>query len=378
MELIFKIFLINLYLFTLNQAFNSNSVATECQKELCKLPFCSCGGNDIPGNISRDQVPQMVLITFDDAVTSLNSRLYSELFNDSRLNPNGCPVSATFYINHEYTDYCEVQNLYSRGHEIASHSISHSMGKGLSYEQWVNEVVGQREILSEYANVKVEDIRGFRAPYLSVGGDRMFQMLYDYNFTYDSSMPSRESDPPSWPYTLDYKMNHDCVISPCPGKSFPGVWEIPLTMWNGGGCSMSDACRYPEDSDGVYNLILENFERHYNSSKAPFGLFYHSSWFVHSHHKEGFIKFLDKIRNMNDVYIVTNWQAIQWIQNPTPLNKLKDFKAFQCDYSNRAKCENAQSCALRHNGIRYMRTSKPCPENYPWVTKTSLKKSSRN
>lgn len=62
-----------------------------------------------------------------------------------------------------------------------------------------------------------------RAPFLSVGGNKMFKMLYDSNFTYDSSMPVYENRPPSWPYTLDYKIFHDCMIPPCPTKSYPGM-----------------------------------------------------------------------------------------------------------------------------------------------------------
>jgi hypothetical protein len=33
----------------------------------------------------------------------------------------------------------------------------------------------------------------------------MFSMLYEANFTYDSSMPIYDNKPPSFPYTLDYK-----------------------------------------------------------------------------------------------------------------------------------------------------------------------------
>lgn len=81
---------------------------------------------------------------------------------------------------------------------------------------------GQREILAAYGGVKLDDVRGMRAPFLSIGGNKMFKMLYDSNFTYDSSMPVYENRPPSWPYTLDYKIFHDCMIPPCPTKSYPG------------------------------------------------------------------------------------------------------------------------------------------------------------
>lgn len=61
--------------------------------------------------------------------------------------------------------------------------------------------------------------------FFQVGGNKMFKMLYDSNFTYDSSMPVYENRPPSWPYTLDYKIFHDCMIPPCPTRSYPGKFE---------------------------------------------------------------------------------------------------------------------------------------------------------
>lgn len=76
------------------------------------------------GGIPVVQTPQIVLLTFDDAVNDLNNPLYSDLFENGRKNPNGCPISATFYVSHEWTDYSQVQNLYADGHEMASHTVS--------------------------------------------------------------------------------------------------------------------------------------------------------------------------------------------------------------------------------------------------------------
>lgn len=80
--------------------------------------------NNHKGDMPVESVPQLVLLTFDDSVNDLNKQLYTDLFQKGRVNPNGCPLSATFYVSHEWTDYSQVQNLYSEGHEIASHTIS--------------------------------------------------------------------------------------------------------------------------------------------------------------------------------------------------------------------------------------------------------------
>ncbi|KAL3290229.1 hypothetical protein HHI36_023586 [Cryptolaemus montrouzieri] len=357
-----------------------DKTAAKCRKDVCLLPDCNCGGKDIPGDIPAEQVPQIVLLTFDDSVNDLNKGLYQDLFERGRVNPNGCPISATFYVSHEWTDYSQVQNLYSDGHEIASHTVSHSFGEQFSQKKWTREVAGQREILAAYGGVHLEDIRGMRAPFLSVGGNKMFKMLYDSNFTYDSSMPIYENKPPSWPYTLDYKLFHDCMIPPCPTRSYPGVWEVPMVMWqdlNGGRCSMGDACSNPADAEGVHKMIMKNFQRHYTTNRAPFGLFYHAAWFTQPHHKEGFINFLDNILAMRDVWVLTNWQAVQWVRDPTPTSRLGSFKPFQCEYSDRPKrCNNPKVCNLWHkSGVRYMRTCQPCPDIYPWTGNSGIRSS---
>ena len=40
-------------------------------------------------------------------------------------------------------------------------------------KQWAEEAAGQRDLLAAYAGVRVEDVRGMRAPYLSVISDQI-------------------------------------------------------------------------------------------------------------------------------------------------------------------------------------------------------------
>lgn len=80
--------------------------------------------HDTLGGIAPENTPQIVLLTFDDAINDLNRQLYVDLFENGRKNPNGCPISASFYVSHEWTDYSQVQNMYADGHELASHTIS--------------------------------------------------------------------------------------------------------------------------------------------------------------------------------------------------------------------------------------------------------------
>lgn len=82
-----------------------------CDPKRCHLPNCWCSkdGTAIPGNLTASTVPQMISITFDDAVNAENFELFSKIFSNNRKNPNGCPARATFYVSHQYTNYRDVQ-----------------------------------------------------------------------------------------------------------------------------------------------------------------------------------------------------------------------------------------------------------------------------
>ncbi|RWS12168.1 hypothetical protein B4U79_03702 [Dinothrombium tinctorium] len=358
------------------------TTAKKCDSNVCLLPDCKCGSSAVPGNLSPNEIPQIVVLTFDDAINDLNWEIYEEIFAADRKNPNGCPILGTFYVSHEWTDYGQVQTLYSRGHEMASHGITHSFGEKFSKNQWLKEINGQREILNLYGGVALEDVRGMRAPFLQIGGNKMFEMLFEANFTYDSSMPVFDNKPPFWPYTLDYSINHECMISPCPTKSFPGVWEVAMIMWEdlrGGRCSMGDACSNPSDEKGVYEMLMKNFNRHYKSNRAPFGLFYHSAWFTTPHHKRGFTRFIDEILGLGDVYFTTNWQMLQWMRNPTQLSDIESFEPWRCnrkDSTRPTPCHHPNVCNVRYqSGSRFMKTCQACPNTYPWVGNTGFGKS---
>ena len=72
----------------------SGQRASTCDSRACQLPNCFCGGINIPGNLTKEEIPQLVLLTFDDAVNGLNKEFFSKLF-DERYNPNGCPIKVS-------------------------------------------------------------------------------------------------------------------------------------------------------------------------------------------------------------------------------------------------------------------------------------------
>jgi hypothetical protein len=251
--------------------------------------FCSADGTRIPGNIEPNQVPQMITLTFNGAINIDNIDLYEDIFNGQRQNPNGCQIRATFFMNHKYTNYSAVQDLHRRGHEISIFSLTHrddpKYWSGGSYDDWLAEMAGGRLIIERFANITDGSIIGVRAPYLRVGGNKQFEMMADQFFVYDASITASLSRVPIWPYTLYFRMPHKCNGNAhnCPSKSHP-VWEIVMNELDRRddpsfdeslpGCHMVDSCSNIQSGDQFGRLLRHNFNRHFNSNRAPLGNFF--------------------------------------------------------------------------------------------------------
>ena len=108
----------------------------------------------MPGGLDPKDLPQLIYITFDDAVNDDNWKLYQErIFPSKYKNPNGCPIHGTFYVSHEFTNYAMVNKLSNQGHEIAVNSITNRLPESwwdgnATIEDWFDEMVGQVTFLN--------------------------------------------------------------------------------------------------------------------------------------------------------------------------------------------------------------------------------------
>lgn len=77
----------------------------------------------------------------------------------------------------------------------------------------------------------------------------------------------------------------------------------------------------------------------------------------------------------NDVFFVTEYQAIQWMRNPTPVNGLNHFSEWDCKNRqlepNEIACNLPKTCKLNSRILRSERylvsCLSECPAQYPWV-----------
>jgi hypothetical protein len=244
-----------------------------CDPTTCKLPTCQCASDTPP--LPLADTPQFVTITFDDGASEfLNADARKFLY--SARNPNNCPIGATHFLSRQWTDFRTVEALYKQGYEIADHTVDH-IGQP-SFEQIENA----RVIYERWARIPKKDQIGFRAPFLSYNQETFRHLSAAGGFQYDSSM-STNGVRPHWPYTMDHGLADECFTGVCTNldEKNEGLWEIPMYQLHNPQDGRVMALMDPQGtSDELFEMFKFNFENHWKSSKAPFGIYLHTAWFV--------------------------------------------------------------------------------------------------
>ncbi|OQV20106.1 hypothetical protein BV898_05899 [Hypsibius exemplaris] len=349
-------------------------LAEPCNKTACQLPNCYCDSSVIPGGLSANQTPQMLVIAFDGAINMHNYDLYTQIFNEDRRNPNGCPIRATFYLSHRWTDYSNVQNLYALGHEIALRGVALTGDEAnATYESFTEDIIALQQIARNFADVNPDDVVGMRAPYLKTEGDDQFLAAFDTKLLYDSSILN-PSLTPVWPFTLDYAMPFTCPTwyPRCPMLSYPGLWEIPVTRLVGPAgvpYGFFTAYEFSKNPIEIADILMKFFLTHYTTNRAPFTLNGLSYWFVTPEFRLGYELFLEQVLRLPDVWMVTSTQLIHWMQNPTAASEMNAFEPFKCDTKRDVElCQTPRSCRTFLDGEEiYFTSCKRCPYTFPYL-----------
>ncbi|KAG7171350.1 putative Polysaccharide deacetylase-like 2 [Homarus americanus] len=349
------------------------------QDKNCFLPNCLCGSVTHPGNIPFDEVPQFVVLSFDSAVRDTNIDFYLK-FKDF-MNPNDCRITMTFFLSHLYANYPMVNELHRIGHEIGLHSVTSSdvenYWRPANESVWMHEMDDLRTIIENNAFIDKKHLKGWRAPYLELGGDEMFSALNELGLEYDCSWPTLRytnwfgSNPIGALYTPSTTPASRTVSSDDALPRGTTGWVVPMIDLNdntGEACAMLDNC------NGNFNL-------NYLNNKAPFGIFSHYSWFLEGHlngtdaRETGYTRFLEWLSSKDDVYVVSVDRLLEWMKNPVPLSEVGTLDAFKCSADPRPDCVDPQEYTFSMEDnlpnsldeVIMGSCTRPQPDYYPWL-----------
>ncbi|XP_060080806.1 uncharacterized protein LOC132560171 [Ylistrum balloti] len=316
-----------------------HSVYSSCSTCLssgqCRPPDCFCCRGELGLDIRLSEVPQIVFFTFDDALTDRAAEFYNRLFNNSRLNPNGCPISMTMFISHTDTQYNHVTEFHRRGMEIAAHSVTHNH---MNQENFYTEAKKQKQNLAKYGKLPESDIVGWRSPFLEPIGDLQPEQLKQLGYMYDATLTFSKrklNDSAPTPFTLDFGWPYDCKVKPCPRGRHHGFWEVPvvslLDYLHRYDCVYVDGCmNIPPNEDLAYKFLMDNFNSYYEREKIPFGINMHPSWFYTPDRLNAMDRFITELVSRPDVFILSVRKTLEWLKDPTPLSRINSFQPWQC------------------------------------------------
>jgi len=337
-----------------------------------------------PGGLEVAETPQIVLLTFDDSVTSSSYvRVMQALTN--AFNPNGHPIKATFFVSMDSSyDPSAIRRLYDAGHEIAVHTLSHGTGTNSSLTRWRQEIAGCRRTLNRLSGIPEEEIVGFRAPFL-LPNDATFRVLAERQFLYDASFQeelgwhSTASTNLLWPYTLDQGVAQNVPPGRAPATNYPGLFEIPLWVQftNEVHCSTMDPPEWMS-SNQVVELWRTNFLARYNGNRAPYGIFLHATstnqWLGDSPllaARTGALRdFIAWALSHPDTWFITCRDLAEFMLDPVAASEAHDHPSFQTPERTPFPDANVVRCS--YPGTHTLSVCGECPPAAPAYTNAYL------
>ncbi len=213
---------------------------------------------DPPGGLNKNEVPQFVVIGFDDNTEAGPMKWMIDFMKDKKnpkgvgnpLTYDGSPARTSFYMSPQYSFNNQalkdvIKSAYDAGHEIGNHTKTHPHNYKMSPEWTIEEILMTEAEWTPEINdcndwlvssgVSKKDITGFRNPFLETSAST-FNTLNTLKFVYDCSLeegfqPGSNGKNHVWPYTLDWGSPGNKILVEWGSKSavpnIAGLWEVP-------------------------------------------------------------------------------------------------------------------------------------------------------
>lgn len=273
------------------------------------LLSCCCAITVQQSAAAQDKDPQIILISFDGAHNNA-------LWDKSREMAKRLDAKFTYFLSCAFlitkddarsfyrspknslglsnvgfaqsqpeirTRLAHIWQARAEGHEMANHSCGHFDGKAWSIAEWNAEFDQFRDILStawmrndfedeepeDWQNFAVNEIKGFRAPYLS-HSKNLFSSLEANNFTYDASTVSNGPAMPK----LENVTKFALPLIP-EGPSSKKIIAMDYNLY----VRHSKAKDNPELSqvfgERTYQAFKTAFDKEYNGARIPLQMGFH-------------------------------------------------------------------------------------------------------
>ncbi|KAI3433743.1 hypothetical protein D9Q98_003550 [Chlorella vulgaris] len=286
-----------------------------------------------PGGLAPEDTPQFILWSHDDEVSSESAKQVLNIA-DKRSNPNGCKLPVTWFAC--TSDACnfsckEAKELHKRGHEIATHTVSHAQLRWLDRQRIEEEIGGAKDDIVA-CGIPSDNVVGFRTPYLSDNPD-VRQVLFELGFRFDSTIGVSGGPDKQWPATMEKGVpeSYACGRSgnECdPSESYPGMWEVPLYVARTG--QLMDFCTSPSDGSplsgcNAFKGLMQTFDDAYNGNRAPVTLGVHKPYLAQKAYSKDLGKFLDYALEHPNTWVVTISQFLDWMEAPVPAGEMPAF-----------------------------------------------------
>jgi hypothetical protein len=304
-----------------------------CPGGTCGSDLCRCASRLSPGTLSPPELPQFILVTFDDGINSFTESLIQPAVGGLH-NPDGSNAPLTYFVTKVNTDASLARQRFFDGNELANHTATHLTGTATTAEEWRQEFSVLNQFLVNQVGLPSDQIAGFRSPNLATN-EPMWQVLKEYGFLYDASIPEIVTVPPlvstgpdsfAWPHTLDYGSGLACRGNHCPDSPLPGVWSIPLWVWYDKAGINYGAMDPATGSDSLFHELLDyDFQKRYSGNRCPLGIFMHAGQLGFPARREVLRSFLVEKLKLPDVWMITMRGLVEWMRNPVPVSALSEW-----------------------------------------------------
>ncbi|CAF3745350.1 unnamed protein product [Rotaria socialis] len=360
-----RMFILIAFIYFFDCCFSSEKSYSDiepCDSNRCRLPYCYCSNQSIPGGLAIRDTPQFIAININGPVNKNTYNLLKKFFFSKKyFNPDGCPISGTMFLkSHIDTNECLLRKVLQHGNielSITSNSSEcptvdcrfKEKNDRSPYVPWrsyrlYNETIDYRRTLAKLAGLHSSSFVGYRSPNYEVNKNQLhWHILREHKFLYDSTLITQEWDirfynqqqpsPLTWPHTMDFAANYECSQG-CYTQSFPGLWTIPIHLYQdlqGRNCTTigSENCRVPRQKENFFKYLKYNLNRHLHSNHAPFIMAFDNYWLNEPYtlwRVEGLQLFIEHILryHSNDVYFVRMIDIINWMKQPIGLEQMKE------------------------------------------------------